>query len=81
MESWREDHINSLLEIQSEQELFDQVARIAKAMGFEYCAYGVGCRYLFHDRNSHFLIIIHLSGKPFIKPANSFMLILPLSMA
>jgi LuxR family transcriptional regulator, quorum-sensing system regulator SolR len=41
MESWREDHINSLLEIQSEQELFDQVARIAKAMGFEYCAYGV----------------------------------------
>jgi DNA-binding CsgD family transcriptional regulator len=40
MKAWREDHINALLGIQSEQELFDQVAAIAREMGFEYCAYG-----------------------------------------
>lgn len=41
MDTWREDQINALLTIHSETELFNQVAGIAKEMGFEYCAYGV----------------------------------------
>ena len=41
MKSWQEDHLNSLLTIESEQELFDEIAMLAKDMGFDYCAYGI----------------------------------------
>jgi LuxR family quorum-sensing system transcriptional regulator SolR len=41
MEVWREDHLNALLTVESETDLFTQVARIAGDMGFEYCAYGI----------------------------------------
>lgn len=41
MDAWREDRFNALLSIESEQELFAQAARIAKSMGFDYCAYGI----------------------------------------
>jgi DNA-binding CsgD family transcriptional regulator len=41
MKSWQEDHLNSLLAIESEQELFDEIAILAKDMGFDYCAYGI----------------------------------------
>jgi LuxR family quorum-sensing system transcriptional regulator SolR len=41
MKSWQEDHLNSLLTIESEQELFDEIALLAKDMGFDYCAYGI----------------------------------------
>jgi LuxR family transcriptional regulator, quorum-sensing system regulator SolR len=41
MKSWQEDHLNSLLAIESEQELFDEIAVLAKDMGFDYCAYGI----------------------------------------
>jgi DNA-binding CsgD family transcriptional regulator len=41
MDAWREDQFNTLLKLESEQELFDRVSALAAAMGFEYCAYGV----------------------------------------
>jgi LuxR family transcriptional regulator, quorum-sensing system regulator SolR len=41
MKSWQEDHLNSLLSIESEQELFDEIALLAKDMGYDYCAYGI----------------------------------------
>ena len=41
MKTWQEDHLNALLHIQSENELFEQIAKSAKDMGFEYCAYGI----------------------------------------
>ena len=41
MDSWREDQLNALLGMHSEQELFKEAALIAEAMGFEYCAYGI----------------------------------------
>ena len=41
METWREDRMNALLEIDSEHELFAHIAQAARALGFEYCAYGI----------------------------------------
>lgn len=41
METWREDRLNALLSIDSEQELFNQVAKAARSLGFEYCSYGI----------------------------------------
>lgn len=41
MDAWREDRINALLNIESEQDLFSHVAGLAEEMGFEYCAYGI----------------------------------------
>lgn len=41
MKSWQEAHLNSLLHIESEQDLFDEIAVLAKDMGFDYCAYGI----------------------------------------
>lgn len=41
MHTWREDQLNALLEIHSEQELFAEVEALAREMGFEYCAYGI----------------------------------------
>lgn len=41
MKTWQEDHLNALLSIKSENELFEEIAKMAKDMGFEYCAYGI----------------------------------------
>lgn len=41
MEAWQEDRFNALLHAGSEQEVFTQVADVARSMGFEYCAYGI----------------------------------------
>lgn len=41
MNTQREEHLNALLHVESEQDLFAQVASIAKEIGFEYCAYGI----------------------------------------
>ncbi|HYD94469.1 MAG TPA: autoinducer binding domain-containing protein [Noviherbaspirillum sp.] len=41
MEAWQEDRFDALLKIDSEQDAFDQLAGVARAMGFEYCAYGM----------------------------------------
>lgn len=41
MEWWREDLLGSLLERESEHQLFDRAAGMAAAIGFEYCAYGI----------------------------------------
>lgn len=41
MEAWKEDRLNALLQIESEQQLFEEVAAIAAGLGFEYCAYGI----------------------------------------
>jgi len=41
MKLWQEDYLNSLLKIESEQQLFDEIALLAKDMGFDYCAYGI----------------------------------------
>lgn len=41
MNTWREDSLNALLCIDSEQMLFDRIAAAAKSLGFEYCAYGI----------------------------------------
>jgi LuxR family quorum-sensing system transcriptional regulator SolR len=41
MKTWLDDHLNALLSIDSEHELFNQLATIAQEMGFEYCAYGI----------------------------------------
>lgn len=41
MDAWHEDRIDTLLSIESEQDLFNQIAAAAAAMGFEYCAYGI----------------------------------------
>jgi LuxR family quorum-sensing system transcriptional regulator SolR len=41
MKTWQEDHLNALLNIQSENDFFEQIAVVAKGLGFEYCAYGI----------------------------------------
>jgi LuxR family quorum-sensing system transcriptional regulator SolR len=41
MKSWQEDHLKSMSTIESEQVLFNEIAVLAKDMGFEYCAYGI----------------------------------------
>jgi LuxR family transcriptional regulator, quorum-sensing system regulator SolR len=41
MEAWQEDRFNALMHVESEQEVFSDVADLARSMGFEYCAYGI----------------------------------------
>lgn len=41
MDAWREDFFNALLNLQSEQEAFNLITKIARSIGFEYCAYGI----------------------------------------
>ena len=41
MDAWREDQLDTLLKLETEQELFARVSLLAAEMGFEYCAYGV----------------------------------------
>ncbi len=41
METWQEDHLNALLAMRSEEELFDQIKAASQQIGFEYCAYGI----------------------------------------
>lgn len=41
MNTWQEDRLNALLEIESEACLFEEIRLAAYDMGFEYCAYGI----------------------------------------
>lgn len=41
MKNWQEDHLQVLLTIKDENELFNQIARFGQQLGFEYCAYGL----------------------------------------
>jgi LuxR family quorum-sensing system transcriptional regulator SolR len=41
MDTWREDFFNAFLNLESEQEVLDLMAEMARAIGFEYCAYGI----------------------------------------
>jgi LuxR family transcriptional regulator, quorum-sensing system regulator SolR len=41
MNTWQEDRLNALLDIESEVDLFDEIKQVAREMGFEYCAYGI----------------------------------------
>lgn len=41
MNAWREHGLDTLLRSTSEYELFEQVAGIARNLGFDYCAYGI----------------------------------------
>lgn len=40
MDHWEEDTLNSLMGVKKEQPVFEAVARAAKLLGFDYCAYG-----------------------------------------
>ena len=41
MKTWQDEALNTLLKLTSENELFDEIARIAKSLGFEYCSYSI----------------------------------------
>jgi LuxR family quorum-sensing system transcriptional regulator SolR len=41
MKSWQEDHLEALLHMRSEAVLFEHLARTARQLGFEFCAYGI----------------------------------------
>jgi len=41
LEIWKEDRFDALLKIASAHDLFDELAVAARALGFEYCAYGI----------------------------------------
>lgn len=41
MNIWRQDSLSALLNIDSDQMLFDHITVVAKSLGFEYCAYGI----------------------------------------
>lgn len=41
MNIWQEEHLQALLKIRTERELFDHLALSARQMGFEFCAYGI----------------------------------------
>lgn len=41
MEAWREDQLNVLLAAGEQEDVFGRVAGLARALGFEHCAYGM----------------------------------------
>ncbi|MGB3392918.1 MAG: LuxR family transcriptional regulator [Stenotrophomonas sp.] len=41
MEAWREDQLNALLAPDEQEDMFAMVARLARGLGFEHCAYGM----------------------------------------
>jgi LuxR family transcriptional regulator, quorum-sensing system regulator SolR len=41
MKAWQEDQVQSLLNSTSAEDLFSQLAAMAKNLGFDYCAYGI----------------------------------------
>lgn len=41
MKVWQEDQLTALKNLSSEQEIFDEVKRLAVKLGFDYCAYGL----------------------------------------
>lgn len=41
MKTWGQDSLSDLLNIDSDQTLFDRITAVAKSLGFEYCAYGI----------------------------------------
>ena len=40
MKNWQEDHLDCLLRMASEADLFKKLSSTARQMGFEFCAYG-----------------------------------------
>ncbi len=47
MKAWQEELLQGSIGALSEQELFNRVARIARDLGFDYCAYGLRAPYPF----------------------------------
>ena len=45
MDSWQEDQIQSLLCLDTKENLFNEIARITKSLGFDNCAYGLRIPY------------------------------------
>ena len=41
MENWQEEHLQVLLTIKCEKTLFKELTKIARNLGFDYCAYGL----------------------------------------
>ena len=41
MSGWREETLQALLDVDSEQEFLDAVTEMARELGFDYCAYGL----------------------------------------
>ena len=41
MKAWQEEQVQSLLSSSSAEDLFSQLAAMAKSLGFDYCAYGI----------------------------------------
>lgn len=41
MEAWQDERLEALLRIRTEQDLFDELKKVAGELGFEYCAYGI----------------------------------------
>jgi LuxR family transcriptional regulator, quorum-sensing system regulator SolR len=41
MKAWQEEQVQSLLSSTSAEDLFSQLAAMAKILGFDYCAYGI----------------------------------------
>ena len=41
MDAWREDQLNALLAPGEQEDMFATVARLARGLGFEHCAYGM----------------------------------------
>ena len=41
MNIWQEEHLQALLKIRTESELFNHLAHTGRQLGFEFCAYGI----------------------------------------
>ncbi|MGE8454340.1 MAG: autoinducer binding domain-containing protein [Pseudomonadales bacterium] len=59
MLSWAENVLNASANAETEQELFDEVLRTARAIGFDYCAYGM--RLAFPVSRAKFFLINNYS--------------------
>ena len=41
MKAWQEEQVQSLLICDSAADLFQRVTKLARELGFDYCAYGI----------------------------------------
>lgn len=41
MKSWQEEQLQALLTAENEQQLFEELAKIGKELGFDFCTYGL----------------------------------------
>jgi LuxR family transcriptional regulator len=41
MDNWKEDHFDKFFNLASEHEIYDAFLKMARDLGFEYCAYGL----------------------------------------